>query len=157
MERDFIQRFRLVSELGRGGMGTVYRARDPQLERDVAIKILLGATETVRDELSSRRTIDLRERTSSVDLLQVARIRPASAIVRVFADAARGLAAAHAEGIVHRDFKPENDGDCRCVRGRRGHVQPRRDACLHRPGRPVRDLGRSARFHDECRAELVCV
>src|SRR5678816_3747824 len=35
-----IQRFEVVGHLGTGGMGTVFRARDPQLERDVAIKVL---------------------------------------------------------------------------------------------------------------------
>ena len=144
-----IQRFEVREHLGTGGMGTVYRAYDPQLERDVAIKLLADAH--VVGELSPEDTIDLRgnQPTTRDELLREARImarlshpnvlpvyevgladgavfvvmehidgedleawlatpRSTAAILELVAQAGRGLAAAHASGIVHRDFKPAN-------------------------------------------------
>lgn len=153
-ERRTIQRFRVLEQIGAGGMGTVYRAHDPQLERDVAIKVLTAAAEPARAELSTTNTVDLRGpdggKPSSEDLLREARMmarlshpnvvpvyevgldgaavfvvmehvdgadlrswlaagpRAVDEILAVFAQAGDGLAAAHARGIVHRDFKPDN-------------------------------------------------
>jgi serine/threonine protein kinase len=145
----FIQRFEVLEQIGSGAMGTVVRARDPQLEREVAIKILKQASQPARDELESRRTINLRDDASRDDLLHEARVmarlahpnvvpvyevgidgsdvfvvmelvagcdlrewlagsRPVHEIAAALAQAGRGLAAAHEQGIVHRDFKPEN-------------------------------------------------
>jgi serine/threonine protein kinase len=144
-----IQRFEVVEHLATGGMGAVYRAHDPQLERDVAIKVLVDAN--VASELSPDDTIDLRGggATTRDDLLREARLmaklshpnvlpvyevglsdgavfvvmehiagedveawlaaeRTTPQILDVFAQAGRGLAAAHETGIVHRDFKPAN-------------------------------------------------
>jgi serine/threonine protein kinase len=145
-----IQRFEVLGHIGTGGMGSVYRARDPQLERDVAVK-LLAKPAVVPAGLSDRETLDLRidlpARTE--DILREARImarlshpnvlpvyevglagdlvfvvmeyidgsdlrgwlagsRSRAAILDVFAQAGKGLAAAHAREIVHCDFKPEN-------------------------------------------------
>jgi serine/threonine protein kinase len=61
--RSTIQRFVVTAELGRGGMGVVYLARDPQLERDVAIKVIEGIAAPAGrlGPLSTHATIDLRE------------------------------------------------------------------------------------------------
>ena len=146
MDPPSIQRFEIIERLGSGGAGTVYRARDPHLERDVAIKVLADRP-AVAAELSTHHTLDLR--TDGSELLSEARMmarlahpnvvavhevglagsslfvvmeyvagttlrewlatpRDPAAICAVFAQAARGLAAAHARSLVHRDFKPAN-------------------------------------------------
>jgi len=150
-ERRSFQRFEVIDQLGAGGMATVFRARDPQLERDVAIKVLHATPTSAVSTLSTYRTVNLREAavTPPGDLLGEARMmarmshpnvlpvyevgldgnsvflvmehiegsdlrawlatpRTTVQILEVFAQAGRGLLAAHAKGIVHRDFKPDN-------------------------------------------------
>ncbi len=144
-----IQRFEVVGHLGTGGMGSVFRARDPQLDRDVAIKVLADVDSRARPGLLPTHTLDLRRDGTIGDLLREARMmaqlshpnvlpvyevglvddavfvvmehvdgcdlrkwleqpRSTAEILDVFAQAGRGIAAAHARGIVHRDIKPEN-------------------------------------------------
>ena len=146
-----VQRFEVTGLLGAGGMGAVYRARDTQLMRDVAIKLLARPADGVANQLSTTQTLDLRTRkpASSADVLHEAQMmarlshpnvlpvfevglvedavmlvmehvagadladwlatpRTTPEILAVFAQAAHGLAAAHACGIVHGDFKPSN-------------------------------------------------
>ena len=130
-------RYRLVELLGQGGMATVYRARDAQLERDVAVKILrpeYGAdpdfNERFRHEARSAASLNhpavvavydygtdpigpfsVRELVEGEDRSTIIRrsgALPPRAAARLVAQAARAVAAAHARGFVHRDIKPGN-------------------------------------------------
>ncbi|MFT3700145.1 MAG: serine/threonine-protein kinase [Kofleriaceae bacterium] len=137
-----LQRFELLSQAGAGAIGTVYRARDPQLDRDVAIKLLdrshappPGSTIDLRapganDHLDEARIMArlshpnvlaiyevgvdddtpflVMEFVDGATLREWARDHSQPEIVAAFAQAVRGLAAAHEVGIVHRDFKPDN-------------------------------------------------
>jgi eukaryotic-like serine/threonine-protein kinase len=126
-----VGRYRLLQELGAGGMGVVFEANDPELDRKVAIKLLharFDKTQLVREARALARlshpnvvTIyDVGEVDSrtfiAMELIDgvtfrawlAQRTRGYREILDVLMAAARGLAAAHAAGLVHRDFKPEN-------------------------------------------------
>jgi serine/threonine protein kinase/Tol biopolymer transport system component len=127
--------YEVLSLLGAGGMGEVYRARDSQLARDVAIKVLANLTADPerlhRFEQEARAAAALNHPNILAvyqlgthdgapylvsELLegetlreQIKRSRlPLRRTIDYGAQFARGLAAAHEKGIVHRDLKPEN-------------------------------------------------
>ncbi len=126
-------RFELEGVLGAGGMGVVHAAFDPELERRVAVKVLhvknAGARARLLREaramakLSHANVItvfdvgtaagedfvamELIEGGTLGDWLHRTKPRPRD-VIAAFVAAGRGLAAAHAEGLVHRDFKPSN-------------------------------------------------
>jgi serine/threonine protein kinase len=127
-------RYVIHEELGRGGMGVVYKAHDPELNRHVAIKLITKDDAKMRDrfrreaqaiaKVKHPNVIDVYDThvdengrpfivmeyvdgTNLKDWIQ-ASPREISDIFKTFAAAGRGLAVVHDEGIVHHDFKPEN-------------------------------------------------
>jgi tRNA A-37 threonylcarbamoyl transferase component Bud32/tetratricopeptide (TPR) repeat protein len=133
---DAVGRYTLLEMIGRGAMGSVYVAHDPQLDRKVALKIVRSerfAQHEVRARLSREAramakvthphvvtVYDAGELDDGVFIAMelidgdtlaswlAAEQRPWRAIAGMFVAVGRGLGAAHAAGIVHRDFKPEN-------------------------------------------------
>jgi serine/threonine protein kinase len=139
-------RYEVRDLLGRGGMGTVYRAYDRVLDEEVAIKVLRadvaqapGMAERFLSEIKMARRVshrnvcriheygeegrlrfismELVDGKSLKDVVEEGRLAPAQAF-DVVEQAARGLAAIHDVGIVHRDLKPAN-----LTRDRSGRVR----------------------------------
>ncbi|HMH08443.1 MAG TPA: serine/threonine-protein kinase, partial [Terriglobales bacterium] len=128
--------YEIQSPLGAGGMGEVYRARDPRLGRDVAIKVLpvsfaADAERLRRFEQEARAVaalnhpnilaiydIGTREGAPFIisELLEGESLRsrlsggalPVRKAIEYAVQIAHGLSAAHEKGVVHRDLKPEN-------------------------------------------------
>ncbi|MFO0634348.1 MAG: serine/threonine-protein kinase [Nannocystaceae bacterium] len=129
-----VGRYLLLDELGRGGMGVVFRAYDPELDRRVAVKLVAahGDPSGLKREaqalarLSHRNVVPVHDvgdtgdgeggvyivmeliEGITLDAWLANHTRPLREITAMFVKAARGLAAAHAAGVVHRDFKPTN-------------------------------------------------
>ena len=128
--------YQILSPLGAGGMGEVYRARDSRLGREVAIKVLPGNVcpdkkriERFQQEARSASALnhpnivtiyelgevgktcyiamELVDGVAVRDLLAAGSI-PLAKVIEIAAQVAEGLAKAHEAGIVHRDLKPEN-------------------------------------------------
>ena len=132
-----IRQYELIRELGRGGMGMVWAARDTKLGRRVAIKFLLDASRSVADRfLTEARATAQCNHDNIVIIYEAEEIEgmpymvleflegqplrgllgeygsgtrlPPSRVVELMLPVARALARAHELGIVHRDLKPEN-------------------------------------------------
>ncbi len=128
-----IGRFELGERLGAGGMGVVYAARDPDLDRDVAVKLVRVAEPDNRDQtlveaqslakLSHPNVVAIHDvgvvddqvymvmefvRGQTLRTYASANNRTRQEIVTAYIQAAEGLAAAHRVGLIHRDFKPDN-------------------------------------------------
>jgi serine/threonine protein kinase len=130
-----IGQYEIIRELGRGGMGAVYAARDTKLGRKVAIKFLSGSSQ---QELTDRFIVEARatarcshenivviyevgehggkpfmvleylQGAPLSQLLQDGRKLPAAQAVELIVPVVRALAVAHEHDIVHRDLKPDN-------------------------------------------------
>src|SRR5450432_1780785 len=128
--------YEVLSAIGAGGMGEVWRARDPRLGRDVAIKVLPASFSADADRLrrfeqearaagilnhpNITAVLDIGEHEGAPyvvqELLEGDTLRtrlsggalPVRKAVEQAVQIAHGLAAAHEKGIVHRDLKPEN-------------------------------------------------
>jgi len=128
--------YEVVSRIGTGGMGEVYRARDPRLDRDVALKVLPGDLAGDRERLvrfeREARAASALNHPNIITIYEIGVANGVSYIAMEFVDGwtlrdmmaegpleqkrmtelavqiADGLAKAHAAGIVHRDLKPAN-------------------------------------------------
>lgn len=136
LERDYLGRYEILGAIGAGGMGEVYRARDSQLGRMVAVKVIHTDVAGHRGivarfereartiaQLSHPNILDIHDfgeddgvAYAVTELLQGKDLRqrlgsgklPLSTSLKIGGEVASGLAAAHGKGIIHRDIKPEN-------------------------------------------------
>jgi tetratricopeptide (TPR) repeat protein/predicted Ser/Thr protein kinase len=133
---DIVGRYQILALLGAGGMGQVFAALDPELGRTVALKVIRpGRRPSSRDRTRLLREAQALARLQHPNVVAIHDVgthgdqvfiamehvagptltewlasaqRPWRAIRDVFVAAGRGLVAAHAVGIIHRDFKPSN-------------------------------------------------
>jgi len=130
-----VGRFVVTGELGKGGMGVVYAAHDRELDRQVALKVMRSAAATQEERMRMLREGQAMARITHPNVITVYEVgvegglvflaqelldagtlgdwleeepRSHAEILDKFIAAGHGLAAAHAAGLVHRDFKPHN-------------------------------------------------
>jgi WD40 repeat protein/tRNA A-37 threonylcarbamoyl transferase component Bud32 len=180
-------RYRIIRQLGRGGMGSVFLAHDTELDRRVALKVPhiraddAGAAERFSREARAAATIDhpnvcriydvgriddtpyltmaYVDGPTLADELRAGPLPPRQA-VEIVRDAAMALAAAHRQGVIHRDLKPGNillqreEGGQRPDQGSAAqHSYP---VLLHSTVRPIiTDFGLARRETEEMRLTTV--
>ena len=134
---DISHRYRVIRLLGRGGMGAVYKVRDLELERDVALKLIRPEIAENPEVLGRfKREIQVSSRITHRNVLRVYDLGeaegvrfltmqyvdghdletlikkegklPLARLLSIFGEVCKGLAAAHEQGVVHRDLKPQN-------------------------------------------------
>ncbi|MBL9103940.1 MAG: serine/threonine protein kinase [Myxococcales bacterium] len=165
-----IGRYTVLRQLGRGGMGVVYAAYDDELDRRIALKVLTsGATEGSLGKARMLREAQALARLSHPNVVQVYEVGGAAdrlhlamefvegrdlkgwltaaprtwrQILDVCVQAGHGLAAAHAAGLVHRDFKPANtivgeDGRVRVIDFGLARADLEADPTFTLSGRPI--------------------
>jgi tetratricopeptide (TPR) repeat protein/predicted Ser/Thr protein kinase len=134
---DLSPRYHIKKQLGEGGMGEVYLAHDRELERDVALKLIrtdLATNQAIIDRF--RREIQVATRITHKNVLRVYDLGeaaglkfltmqyvegedlssvlrregrlPLERVLDLFRQTCEGLAAAHEQGVIHRDLKPQN-------------------------------------------------
>jgi eukaryotic-like serine/threonine-protein kinase len=133
-----LDRYVLLKQVGAGGMGVVFAAYDPRLDRTIAVKLLRSDVAAVMTEEARARMLREAQAMARLSHPNVVAVHDAGTyegrlyvameyldegtladwlarrprswrdVLEVFVQAGRGLAAAHAHGLVHRDFKPQN-------------------------------------------------
>jgi len=131
-ENTLPDRYELLEEIGRGGMAVVYRARDRQLDREVAVKVMRDDVTVAGDEAARfQREVEATAKLLHPNVVTVfdagpgylvmellkggslevrggpPSVRP-RAVAALLANVAHGVHAAHQAGVVHRDLKPSN-------------------------------------------------
>src|SRR5512146_159656 len=125
-------RYLLKSELGRGGMGVVYLAKDTLLERDVAVKVLWSSTLGSQGRARLLREAQAAARLNHPNIINIFdagatdglsyivmelldgdslydhKPETLEEVLRIIGQICDALEHAHAHGIIHRDLKPEN-------------------------------------------------